>query len=80
MEKLLKLFSFQPRIERREDPVKCLIISQPMSYVEATDNVKIIESLPGVSKLISSLRAEIEYLTKENDKLYKELDNLESQL
>lgn len=78
MEEFLKFYSFRPFITGGE--VGYRVTGQPMSLLEAKDNVKVLENITGVTKLIKSLRCEIDYLKNENEELYQELQSLRSEL
>lgn len=74
MEKLLTLFNFKPQIGLvYYEPDKYFVTSQHMSKIEAEDNIRVIESLPGIAKLLKSLRTEISWLKAKNEELYQEL-------
>ena len=76
MEKLLSLFDFKPMIERVYYSNKYFVTSQNTSLLQAEDNVRVLENITGLTKLISSLRAEIKWLKNENEELYQENQKL----
>ncbi len=78
MEELLKLYTLETGVFKQDNLY--FISGQLMSKVEMENNLKVLNNLVGISKLVISLRTEIDYLKNKNQEIQQELTHINESL